>query len=744
MPERIVLDAPLFLLAGAPFAVALAIVTAFLLRRRGLPWGRIAALAGLRGAALLLLAFLLARPVALAREDPKERKTVALLIDRSRSMSLQEAGETRHARAVRLAWEKLIPALDARGLKVDPLVFADDTTALPPDRLAGTVPDGPRSNLGGAIARAVLTADPPPLAVVGLTDGAANESRDNNTALLALKDSYTPFIGVGFGDDEGIASLSLERVLAPAEAPPRQRFRISAYLQATGGGEIPELDLLLLRNGRLAQTKRIDASQAPRLWTEGFDVIEDEPGVHDYTVEVQPPSSGGLVLVSARSNVPVVIAEEREFRILFVQGALTWNFKFIGRALRGDPSVKLTGLSRTSEHSVFRQNVESAGELVDGFPDELSEIAPYRVVVLSDMKPSGLTPAQQEVIARFCGELGGGVLLLGGESTFDSSWRGSRLEQLLPVTFDYGATVSGLDRPFRLALTDEALRDPLFKITDDGASRQAWERIPTFSQYGRVLEAKPGAVIWARHSDDEGPQGRRILMAAQSYGAGVAAVVAVENVWRWRLAKDADPQQFDRFWRQLFRHLGQSGRQDVSIELADQELRPGTDVRLFVERRPRPEAAKAATGEGTYTVRVKAPGGKILLEQRTGLAPLRPVQIAFRAEDSGVYNVTVADGNKVQIASQPVEIKDVDREMERTGRDMENLQQWAGVSQGLALPEEDCRDADALVAQILDRIEELQRAKARPAPFGINGWVLALLAGCLCGDWALRRRWGLA
>ncbi|HSN89173.1 MAG TPA: vWA domain-containing protein, partial [Thermoanaerobaculia bacterium] len=419
MPERILFDAPLFLLAGAPLAVALAAVTAFLLRRRGLPWGRVVALAGLRGLALLLLAFLLARPVALSKEDPKQRKTVSLLLDRSRSMSLKESGETRHARAVRLAGEKLIPALDARGLKVDPFLFADDTAALPADRLAGTVPDGTRSNLGGAIARAVLTADPPPLAVVALTDGAANESRDNNTALLALKDSYVPFIGVGFGDDEGIASLALERVLAPTAAPPKQRFRISAYLQATGGGEIPELDLLLLRDGRLAQSKRIDASRAPRLWTEGFDVIEDEPGVHDYTVEVQPPSSGGLVLVSARSNVPVVISEEREFRVLFVQGALTWNFKFIGRALRGDPSVKLTGLSRTSEHSVFRQNVESAGELVDGFPDEMAEIAPYRVVVLSEMKPSGLTPAQQEVIARFCSELGGGVLLLGGESTFD-------------------------------------------------------------------------------------------------------------------------------------------------------------------------------------------------------------------------------------------------------------------------------------------------------------------------------------
>jgi hypothetical protein len=52
--------------------------------------------------------------------------------------------------------------------------------------------------------------------------------------------------------------------------------------------------------------------------------------------------------------------------------------------------------------------------------------------VLSDLKPADLQPEQQELLARFSGELGGGVLLLGGASTFDGSWQGSRLEQLLP------------------------------------------------------------------------------------------------------------------------------------------------------------------------------------------------------------------------------------------------------------------------------------------------------------------------
>src|SRR5262249_17482085 len=147
--------------------------------------------------------------------------------------------------------------------------------------------------------------------------------------------------------------------------------------------------------------------------------------------------------------------------------------------------VRLTGLSRTSKQSVFRQNVESAGELDKGFPETLEEIAPYRVVVLSDLKPADLTPAQQELVARFASDLGGGVLLLGGALTFDGSWQGSRLEQLLPVSFDPAPGVLGLDRPFHLSLTPEALSHPVFQVTEGKSPRAAWASLPTFTQYGR-------------------------------------------------------------------------------------------------------------------------------------------------------------------------------------------------------------------------------------------------------------------
>ena len=95
------------------------------------------------------------------------------------------------------------------------------------------------------------------------------------------------------------------------------------------------------------------------------------------------------------------------------------------------------------------------------------------------------------MLARFCGELGGGVLMIGGPATFDSSWQSSRLEQLLPVVFSPNRGVQGLDRPFRLELTEDALQHPVFQIADGRAMREAWAQLPTFTSMGAWMPPSP-------------------------------------------------------------------------------------------------------------------------------------------------------------------------------------------------------------------------------------------------------------
>jgi hypothetical protein len=99
---------------------------------------------------------------------------------------------------------------------------------------------------------------------------------------------------------------------------------------------------------------------------------------------------------------------------------------------------------------------------------------------------------------------------------------------------------------------------------------------------------------------------------------------------------------------------------------------------------------------------------------------------------------------KTPVASRPVEIRDFNGELQNTARNMEILEQWAAVSDGLARKAEDCRDASALVSQIKSKIEEVRQGKQMRRPAGVNGWTLAIILGCLGGEWILRKRWRLA
>jgi uncharacterized membrane protein len=704
---------------------------------------RIAKLGALRAMALLVLVFLAARPIWMTREPPASAtRSVMLLMDRSESMSLEERDATRYQQALGFLRERLLPALRAAGLPVQAMLFDQSVEAADGAKLGAATPNGKRTNLGGAVAQALGNSAQPPLAVIALTDGIVNESADNTHALTALVDARVPFIGVGFGSDQGVRTLSLREVEAPSIVSTKTAFSIAAQLEMINTDDMPAFDLLLFRDGQMSQKRSVLPGKGSRTWLESFPVTEEKQGVHNYTVQLLPPSLPGLKCVNMMANTAVRVSDEKELRVLYIQGALTWDYKFISLALRNDQTIKMTGLTRTSKQSVFRQNVESAGELMNGFPTSLEELAPFRVVVLSNLRPTDLTPAQQEVLARFCGELGGGVLMIGGPATFDSSWQSSRLEQLLPVVFAVNRGVLGLDRPFRLELTQDALQHPVFQIADNRGMREAWAQLPTFTQYGRVDAAKPGAQVWAVHQSDEGPQGRRILMASQRYGAGLSAVVCIQNFWRWRLAKDAEPKQFDRFWRQLFRFLSEVGRQDVAIHLADQELHPQMDVQVVLEKQPNPKNITDTNRK--FLVRVEDGQKKLLHEETVELESGRPVDFRFHADKADVYTVTVSDTMKVPIATRPIEIRDVNVEFQDTARNMETLQQWASISDGLAVKVEDCRDAADLVAQIKAKIEQVRHGKPMRQPIGVNGWLLTLVLGCLGGEWLLRKRWGLA
>jgi uncharacterized membrane protein len=79
---------------------------------------------------------------------------------------------------------------------------------------------------------------------------------------------------------------------------------------------------------------------------------------------------------------------------------------------------------------------------VDQFPGSLMELQNYDAVILGNVPrgAGGLSDDQQKMLAAYVHDLGGGLLMIGGEDTFGAGgWQGSKLEEVLPVNMEIPA-----------------------------------------------------------------------------------------------------------------------------------------------------------------------------------------------------------------------------------------------------------------------------------------------------------------
>jgi Ca-activated chloride channel homolog len=78
----------------------------------------------------------------------------------------------------------------------------------------------------------------------------------------------------------------------------------------------------------------------------------------------------------------------------------------------------------------------------DNFPANLVEMQNYDSVILANVArgAGGLSEDQQKMLATYVHDMGGGLVMIGGDNTFGAGgWQGSKLEEVLPVTMDIPA-----------------------------------------------------------------------------------------------------------------------------------------------------------------------------------------------------------------------------------------------------------------------------------------------------------------
>ncbi len=108
----------------------------------------------------------------------------------------------------------------------------------------------------------------------------------------------------------------------------------------------------------------------------------------------------------------------------------------------GKPRVLIVesdpNLIRDLAYSLEESGIQTDVRPPQGMPDTLADLQNYELVAISNVPATALSQRQMEVLRTYVQDLGGGLIMLGGEQSFGlGGYYKSTLEEILPVRSDF-------------------------------------------------------------------------------------------------------------------------------------------------------------------------------------------------------------------------------------------------------------------------------------------------------------------
>lgn len=749
------------LLLGGVVVLAVSIfywtVYAYLGRRR------MTALLALRFFAIAALLLILFKP-AVSVQPPEDKSKLALpvLLDRSASMDTIDAPDlpSRYRQSI----EALLSQQEQIRRHFRPAFFhfaRDVQAAEGPQDLAGLSPSGDgtdQTNIAAALQRAIAGYSTDELAgIILITDGQHNAESKLDQAVSAAR---VPIYCIGVGSENqtaiGRRNAQVVSVAAPIEAIRHNATTIGASILATGLANVP-LKVSLLENDKEVDSKQLLAEGAAQTlscqfkWTPG-DGPAAGPDIRSLKVRIDPaPGEANTDDNTATFHVLVV---QPSIRVLYVEGTMRPEAKFIHRALSTDPNVSIVYMSRVSGNK-FTSQGSIDGKVLTDLPHTEDEFKAFDVIMLGDLDRTFLSNQQMEAIRKVVND-GKALLMIGGRNSFGpGGYADTPIEAALPVLV--GPRSGGQETAeFVPKLTAEGAASPIFEGLGqyfDSPAAKATAPLDKLLGCVTLAKVKPGASVLAVHPDKSDSAGPLPVLVVQQYGSGRSAAFAADTTWKWYMQYQARGGQnpYHLFWGQMMRWgAGQDNRRQapsgsVLARTERSAFTQGEQVKLSAQVKgpsgqlTRDAAVEASiTGEGMKDpLRVKLLPAK----DSTGL-----YEAATAAPKGGAYQLEISatdkDGKPIGKDVLPLISIGKNMETERLARDTALLKNIAAQSGGQfaelsALPD--------VVDQIVRRCETRLAPPPSAHNYNLYNFPLLFLAfvGLLTAEWLLRRNWQL-
>ena len=713
--------------------------------------GRVLLALARAGAIALALLCLLRPQLVISRTVPQEN-LVAVLLDDSASMRIEDADEDGGTRAARLLAafpedpaddpEALGPRLE-QGFVTRFFRFAQEASRLEAPQDLGFA--GARTDLAGGLRHALDELASLPLAgVVLLTDGAQTTGTPDelDETLLELRARGVRVFPVPYGRSGPGADLELGAPDLPARVLDGSLVEVRARVRGRG------------LSGRTARFEVLDEGRILTQETVRFRSDDDEVAVTAVApveesgarrLRIRVASFPGEATVRNNERSALLLVEERPARLLYFEGQPRWEMKFLRRAVEADEGIQVSSLLRTAEGKFYRLGVSGPDELAGGFPDTREELFGYDAVILGSVEAAFFTQDQLNMLRDFVSQRGGGLLTLGGGRSYaEGGYTGTPVGEILPVALPEPSDESPPLRELGVSPTRAGASHPVVRLDPDAmANADRYRTLPMLSSVNRPGTSKPGAITLLEGAGADGATEPVLLF--QRFGRGRVTSLTVQDLWLWQMdaTVPVDDLTHEMLWRRLLRWLAADAPRRVEASVAPARALGGEPVAI----RARVEDERfLAVNTASVEAWITGPAGE-----------LPPVPLYWTGEEDGEYAGSFlpdVDGlYRVQVRASTDETADrtpemaeawaevgaVDDEFFGADTDRDLLGRIAEATGGRVFEPEDAEDlvTDLSISESGATVVERRDLWNQPGVF-------LLVFGLLAAEWCGRSLRGMA
>ncbi|MEZ5360051.1 MAG: hypothetical protein R3F48_14640 [Candidatus Zixiibacteriota bacterium] len=649
--------------------VGLLVVTYIYYRRTTPPlagWLR-GVLAALRIIAFVALFLALTQPILTIENRFDKKKSMAVIIDRSKSMDLPASQGADKSRADVVNDVLQDGSLSALFNDLDVTYYAV-AESLDVNK-NGLNLSGNKTDFGKSLIQLKqLTALNPPEYMMLISDGRVTTGEEPADVIGQFG---APALAIAVGDSSRINDLLLDNVLYNDVIYAGRQTEFKAVVSQTGEVEGDRRVTLREGNQVLGQATLRPQGEG-RTVEETVSFTPSQPGKKILTMEI----SGDDTNENNNRKTFAVRILKSKLSILLYTSSVNEEYAFLNRYLRSRDDFEV--------ESVIDAN--GGDRLGIRFPNTAEKLNSYDAVILIDPDLNRLQSHYDKFVS-YLNDRGGGLFVLMGEK-YAASANGSRIEGLLPLAVSNRRMAYG---KYQLAPNPRMIFHPAVKL---GETREeiarSWQNLPPFTALVTVDSLRSSGVPLAYI---EGNRSRREVcgLALQRMGAGKIIALALSPLWNWAfypVGVGDDASDYKEFISGSLRWLTIGDESDrVNFKPVAEVFESG-DAVIF-EGIARDEGFRPIEGGSGEVVIVSASGDSTTANILPQVGREAGYFAEFGVMPPGEYNYRAdmfAEGVRLGRFDGKFAIDNIDRETALTAVDWNSLARTASVSGGVFAP----------------------------------------------------------